>query len=191
MSVCLLLFLSITSTLLSRLLDNNIELYPFFRSGGFGLLSQEALTMPLSVYLPIGTEVTFAHRKLPSTESQLCYQAFAVWLNKYNAYISGGIGSIFAEYYEIYSEPQCKSDLIKALDRHHNAFKKHARLFDTSPNLMPIILNGLPKNWQAEVVYTENRLNRGVGIIKISHKEGADMSSGMKLNVKKINEFDF
>ena len=167
-------------------IDYNFEFTFLIRSGGFGLLSQEALTKPLSVYLPIGTEVTFAHRQLPSTESQLCYQAFAVWLSKFNADISGGIGSIFDEYYEIYSEPQCKSDLIKALDRHHNAFKKHARLFDASPNLMPIILNGLPKNWQAEIVYTDNRNNNGLGIIKINHKEGADMSSGMKLNVKKM-----
>ena len=123
MSLCLLLFLSITSTLLSRLLDNNIELYPFFRSGGFGLLSQEALTMPFSVYLPIGTEVTFAHRKLPSTESQLCYQAFAVWLNKYNAYISGGIGSIFDEYYEIYSVGQIQQNIYHICSQGQNQNK--------------------------------------------------------------------
>ena len=156
-------------------------------SGSFITREDEAVTKPLEVILPVGTKVTFAYRELPTAETCLKYQALAVWDSLENSKIPGKSGSIFHEYKYRYLSKESQSSLVTALDIQHNHFKKYAKISEPENNLVPVILNGLPDNWKAEISHIYNDKNHGIGIIRISHRiVGTDMSSSLRANIKEL-----
>lgn len=157
------------------------------------------MTKPLiKEYLPIGTKVAVAVRKLPaSVNSQLRYQAMVIW-NKdvcslAEERVGGGMhmfsrrgleeGGVPPAYVARYTQDKARAGLIQELDTMFDNFKKLCKLDMKSINPVPVILNLLPEDWEAKVVKVVDQEN---GVICISHRKGHDMSGDLKLGVTKM-----
>eukprot|EP00092_Neocalanus_flemingeri_P001498 GFUD01001599.1.p1 GENE.GFUD01001599.1~~GFUD01001599.1.p1 ORF type:complete len:972 (-),score=277.02 GFUD01001599.1:75-2990(-) len=149
-------------------------------------------------YLPVGTKVAVAVRKLPaSVNSQLRYQAMVIW-NKdmcsvaeeragagVNMFSRRGLeeGGVPPAYVVRFTADKVRAGLIQELDTLFDHFKSLCKLDYKSVNPVPIILNLLPEDWEARVVKVVDQDN---GVICINHRKGLDMSGDLKLGVTKM-----
>jgi len=149
-------------------------------------------------YLPVGTKVAVAVRKLPaSVNSQLRYQAMVIWNKEFCSMaeerVGGGMtmfsrrgleeGGVPPAYVVSYTSDKIRNGLIKELDNLFDSFKSLCKLDLKSINPVPVILNLLPEDWEARVVKVVDQEN---GVICINHRKGLDMSGDLKLGVNKM-----
>ena len=123
----------------------------------------------LEQYLPLGAKVWLNFIEIPAGKhSDLKYQATIVYRRR-----EGSDNSIPKAYIEKFQPYEARVALVAELNVLHDLFKKNLRKHRpvTNTNFIPVhvVLNGLPKDWTAEIVAA---VDEDFGIIKISSSQG-------------------
>ena len=147
------------------------------REAGATVPLQTVQGLALQSHLPLGSQVMVAYRRLPAQEvSALRYQASVLWR------LDGGEEQeveVPLEYVNQYASHEARVGLLEELDHYHDCMKEllGLNLPPTDPRFRPVqtILNGLPFEWQAQIVAG---INLEFGIIQISNVDGMEFNIG-------------
>ena len=132
----------------------------------------------LAHHLPLGTAVMVGYRRLPAKDvSALKYQATVVW--KLQPEEVPEDTDVPLEHINRYTRHEDRVGLLEELDHYHDNMKALLCLDlpPTDHKFRPVqtILNGLPFEWQAEIVAG---IDLEFGIIQISNVDGMEFNIG-------------
>ena len=154
---------------------------------------RQAMAAPLAQgYLPVGTAVQVAVRRLPATApSALRWQALAVWNTQacrlptdHSAMYARREGGLPTAYIARYSSVAARVELVRELDRTFDAWKRLGRLELRAVTPVPVLLNLLPAGWEAAVV---KAVDGEHGVVQLSTSApGGDLSGALGLGVTKM-----
>jgi len=133
----------------------------------------------LELLLPLGATVLLSYRRLPAHNmSALRCQATVLW-KATEEEEEEEEGTVPMEHLNRHATQEERVALMQELDHHHDTIKSllNLHLPPTDPRFRPVqtILNGLPSDWQAEVVAG---ISPEFGIIQICHVDGLEFAIG-------------
>jgi len=142
------------------------------------VMLKEVLDEPLQSLLPLGAPVVLTYRRLPAHNvSAFRCQATAVWRPLEN---DPAAFELPREHLNRYASQEQRVGLMQELDHYHDAMKTLLNFHlepGVDPRFRPVqtILNGLPGDWQAQIVAG---ISLEFGIIQISNVDGMEFNIG-------------